>query len=130
MGISSSKVPPSAEEALRSAPINDSAVLRIRVDMRVKEDAEKMRKEIDRVNMIEVLLFLFLWPSMFLTMILYTRRSLLQQVFSVSQSRPDSTYWKTSTAMKVSPMIMRIKSILRSTKSKICIYLKKAIGIT
>ena len=54
--------------ALMSAPINCSYCLAIRVDINEKTEDEKMRNEIDNVNMIDVLLFLDLWPSMFFTM--------------------------------------------------------------
>ena len=45
---------------MRSAPMNDSISFEMRVEISTKEDEAKMRKDIARVNMMDVLLFLYL----------------------------------------------------------------------
>ena len=59
---------PKCVVAHKSAPIKDKAVFSIRVEINVNEDAANIRKDIDNVNIIEVLLFLLRCPSMFFTM--------------------------------------------------------------
>ena len=49
----------------RSAPTRDSAYERDIVDIIEKPVEAKIKKEMARVNMIDVLLFLELWPCMF-----------------------------------------------------------------
>ena len=52
--------------ALRSAPIVDIAVFTTRLEIKWKDEAEKIRNEIASVNISEVFEFLGLCASMFL----------------------------------------------------------------
>ena len=51
--------------AIRSAPRMTKTAFSIKVDISWKEDAPKIENDTARVNMIDVLLFLFLWLNMF-----------------------------------------------------------------
>jgi hypothetical protein len=86
-------------------------------DSKLKLDAEKIKNEIARVNIIEVLLFRLRWPSRFLLMTSFSRLSLLQQVAISRDKNPFSTNSKMSTEMNVSPIIIMIKSESKINKN-------------
>ena len=82
-----------------------------------KAEAEKIKNEIARVNIRDVLLFLFLWPYMFFSTILRSFLSLLQQVFKVGHKRHCSTNGNIRTQIPVRPTMMstnnRLSTVLK-----------------
>ena len=80
-----------------------------------------MRKLIARVNMIEVLLFLFLWPSRFLLTSDCNRRSFLAHVHITSARSPFSKYSNKSTDIKVIPKIISSNKMSKINKNH-CVF--------
>ena len=76
-----------------------------------------MRKLIARVNIIEVLLFLFLWPSRFLLTKDLRRRSFLAQVNITSANKPFSRYSNRSTDMNVMPKMIKSRRMSKINKN-------------
>ena len=100
--------------AKRSAPINDSTVLSTRAEIRENELAEKIKKEIARVNIRDVLALRGLCASMFLMITWWSLLSLLQQVLILHQRRKRSRYSKRRTQMNVIPRITIIRTMFKS----------------
>ena len=89
--------------------------------MSSNDEAAKIRKEIDNVNIRDVLLFLFLCPYIFLSTTFKSFLSLLQQVLKVAHSKQYSTYGKIKTQIPVRPTMIstssRFKIVLKSARS-------------
>jgi hypothetical protein len=93
-----------------------------------KQDAEKMRNEMARVNMIDVLLFLLRCPSKFLLMTAFSLLSRLQQVATRIARKPFSTNSKTSTDRNVRPMMIITKRLSKINKNHFVFWYQKVSG--
>jgi len=83
----------------------------------VKLDEAKIKKEIARVNMIDVLEFRLRWPSRFLLMTSFKTLSRLQHDLINAHKRNFSTNSKIKTDIKVSPIIIITRSVSKMNRN-------------
>ena len=109
---------PDKAMAATSAPTNDRTDFSIRVESNSNEDAAKIRKDIARVNIIEVLLLRFRWPSIFDSITFINFLSLLQHEFSETQRSSCSRNGNIRTQIMDRPIIIRTNSRLRTVDTR------------